>query len=147
MNYIYIVRTIDLKQKTEQDLRNEFEICRINHPLWKTKTYKDYIKFLKGWKKDKYSISYEDNAYCESWEIAYEKITTNACDMNDGGVFNYASIIKTPINCCYPTSCIIDNNISLFKFNRDTDDYFKIDENFNEETKWMIDAVRGIISG
>jgi len=137
MNYIYIVRTIDLTEKTQSDLEREFEVMKINHPLWKTKTYEEFIDFMKGWKWDKYKQDYENNAYFETYEQAYEKVINNVCDINDGGIYDYVSIIKMPMNCCYTESYLEENDTTLFKFNYKEDTYFEINKDFDEKTKWL----------
>jgi len=138
MKYIYIVRTIDLKVKTEQDLRNGYEIFKINYPSWRTRTYEEYIDFMKNWDDDKYEISFEDNCYCGSYGTAFEKITNNECDINDGGVYDYASIVKIPLNRCYAESYVRKEDITLFKFNYEKDRYDEVGtENENEIIKWL----------
>jgi len=137
MDYIYIVRTINIKPKTEEMLQKEFEIIKITSPNWQTKTYEEYMEFLHGWKWDKYEESYHDNAYCDSYKMANGKITNNACDINDSGAYNYASIIKIPLNCCYAETCINKNSHTLFKFDRSKDTYFEVSNDYNEITKWL----------
>ena len=137
MDYIYIVRTIDLKVKTEQDLKNGYEVFKINYPNWRTKTYEDYIDFMKDWKRDKYEQGYEENAYCETYEQAYMKVINNICDMNDGGLYDYASIIKTPVDYCYPESYLEDEDTTLFKFDYKRNSYFEVRKDFDEKTKWL----------
>jgi len=137
MDFIYIIRTIDVETKTEEILQKEFTIMRINHTLWQNKTYKEYLLFLKLWKDYKFVKSYEDNAYCDSYKVAYGKVINNSCDINDGGVYDYVSIIKTPTNCCYPETYTNEKDFTLFKFDYIKKEYFEVAEDYNEETKWL----------
>ena len=115
MEYIYIVKTIDLRLKTKESLMKEFEIAKINSPkIWKNRNFDEYIKFLKSWNSDKFSIKDENFSYCTDYKTAYKQIATNSCDMNDGGVYNYAAILQVRTNCGYAETEI--NNMQVFQF-------------------------------
>jgi len=137
MEYIYIIRTIDISAKTEEMLQKEFKTTQINYPLWENNTYDNYVAYLKSWKEDKFSKSYEDNAYCETYKTACDKVINNSCDMNDGGIYDYVSIIKMPMNRCYAETCTNESSVTLFKFDKEKEEYFEVDEDYNEKTKWL----------
>jgi hypothetical protein len=146
MEHIYMVRTISLNEKSEDDLQREFEIFKLKYPIWINKTYEEFLHFQQSWKEDKYSISYEDNAYCENYEIAHKKVINNACDINDGGSYNYIAIIKVPMNGCYAMTYTQRSDINLFKFDMDRLSYLEVNDYDTEEAKWLVDSSRGIIS-
>lgn len=146
MDYIYIVRTINLTQKTESDLHKEYEIAKIKYP----KTYKNYKQYLEdfliSWNNDKYSMLYEDNSCFNDYELAESNVINNIYDINDGGVYNYVAIIKIPVNGLYSICEISEEDIILFKFNQDTDTYYKINYGYNEETRLIIDKMIGRVN-
>lgn len=145
MDHIYIIRTINLKSKTESDLKKEYEIAKINYPNWRNNTYFDYVNFLKSWNNDKYEMTYEDNGYYDNSGIAMKKILSNTFDINDGGVYNYAMLIKTPLNHLYAMTEIKEDNIVLYKFDYNTDEYYLIEYEYDEEeeTKFIINKTTG----
>lgn len=145
MNYIYIIKTISLKSKTEEDRQKEFEICKINYPLWKEATYQDYITFSKEWNEYDYKISSEDNCYCDEYDFTKNNVIDNSTDINDGGVYNYVAVIHTPINHAYAMTNIEQNDIHLFKFNSHSEKYDEVGYKDSKESKFIINKIIGRI--
>ena len=143
MKSIYIVRTINLQEKSQDELKQDFEIFKVKYSR-KDDSFEKFLSFQLSWGNDKYSINWEDNAYCESFEIARDKVINNACGMDDGGAYNYAAIIKVPFNACYPLSYSSDEDVKLFKFDRDQDTFIEITE-ATDESKWLIRKSRGVM--
>lgn len=137
MDNIYIIRTIELLNKTEEDIKKEFEIYKIEHPKGKIKNYDEFFEFQKSWGQDKYVMNCEDNSYCTNFETAKNKVINNICDINDGGVYNYCAILKVPVNCIYATTYIKENDIILFKFDREINKYYQISKDFDKEANYI----------
>ena len=146
MDYIYIVKTISLHEKTEDDLQKEFKTFKINHPIWLLKSYNDFLDFQTSWNDNKYSIDYDDNCYCDSYKLAYIKLLNNVCDINDGGSYNYGCVVKTPLDVTYASSYIENDDITLYKFNLETDCYDLIDKNYDSETKFIVNKLTGRVT-
>lgn len=130
---LFILKTIDIRRKTEKQLQKEHKIHNIKYK--KKISYEDYTDYVKSW--DEYNFSYyeEDNCYFTDYKIAEQYAKENICDMNDGGVYNYIAIIEVPINCTYTITEI--QNIHIFKYKRDKDKFEEIDLNCNDESKYI----------
>lgn len=137
--YLYIVSTISLKKRTEDDLKKEFEIYKVKYPSWKEKTFEQYYEFQKGWNWHKYSISQEDNAYFLKLEEAKLAVKENFGDINDGGAYNYALIKKVPMNRAY--GMIYVEELYIFEYEIATDTYEEVSLNKNDETKYITSIV------
>ena len=146
MTEIYIVKTISLQKKTDEDLQNEFKIFKINHPIWLLKSYNDFLKFQTSWNNDIYSIDYEDNCYCNTYAQASDKLLNNVCDINDGGAYNYACVIKILLDVTYASSYVEESDIMLFKFDMENDVYDLVSHNLDDETKFIINKILGRIN-
>lgn len=137
MDYIYIIRTIELINKTQEVINKEFEIYKIEHPKGKIKNYDEFLEFQKSWDQDKFILHCEDNSYFTDLEIAKDKVINNICDINDGGVYNYSVVLKVPTNCIYAITYIKEDDVSLFKFDKELNKYYEISKDFNKETNYI----------
>lgn len=135
MDTIFIVKTIKLRKLTEEDLKTGFEMLKVRSKNWRNRTFKEYVEFEAGWDRGEYNSISEDNAYFKSLDEAKNFTINNTCDLNDGGVFNYAIIQEVPLNCSYAYTRIKSDY--LFKFNRDTDKYEEIDFDSDNETRYL----------
>lgn len=135
MKWIYVVSTINLKEKSKEDIIREYEISKLKFPLWKNKTLEQYYEFIRSWNKDRYSISCEDNAYFVDLEIAKLYVEKNTCDINDGGVYNYAIIKKIPLNTIY--ACTLLEDVYIYTYNKDTSKYTEVNLDSSEEVKYI----------
>lgn len=136
MNWIYVVTTIRLEEKTEKDIVKDFEINKIKYPRWKNKTIKEYQEFLKSWKMDKYLISQEDNSYFLDLKQAKYNVEENVADINDGGAYNYVVIKKIPLNVAYGT--IIIEDYYIYRYNKEIRKYMEVKLDENEEVKHLV---------
>lgn len=142
--YLYVVTTTSLKEKTEEDLRKEFEVYKARYSSWKEKTYEQFYDFQKGWNWHKYDLKEEDNSYFLNLEEAKKCVKKNFADINDGGVFNYVLIKKVPVGMAY--AMIHVNELYIFKYERETDIYKEVSINEDEETKYIASVVSPITS-
>jgi len=133
---LYILKTIEIKNKTEEDILLEYQIVQLKHEIWKDKTLEDYKDFIKGWNIGKYKVSMEDNCYFDNIETAKKKAINNACDMNDGGIYNYIAIIKVSMNLCYAQVTNVEE-LKLFKFDKDEYCYYEVNTDSDEETIYL----------
>ena len=134
-NNLFILKTIQIKEKSEEDLHREWLIRNIQYDTNKM-TCEDYIEFLDSWDDKKYSYDYENNCYFTDLEKAKFYATSNMGDINDGGVYNYVAIVEVPYNRTYATTEI--QSIYIFKFNYKKDTYEEVDLNSSEETKFIL---------
>jgi hypothetical protein len=146
MEFIYIIRTMSVNENSEDDLRKEYEIFKIKYDTWHSKTFDEFLKFQKSWKDDKYSIHTDDLVYCESYEIAYDKVINNCCDMNDGGLYNYVAILKVKTNYCYASVCAASEDVILFQYDIDSRKYIELRDNTTEISLFKDKAI-GVIRG
>lgn len=133
---LYILRTIDLDDRTDEDRSLEFQKFQVQYPIWKDKTFEHYIEFIKSWDEYNYTMNYEDNSYFESIETAKEYALMNMGDMNDGGVYNYVAIIAVPYGLCYATFTGVEE-LYLFKFNYKNDCYESIELMEDDKSKYL----------
>lgn len=137
--YLYMVSTVSLKKRTEDDLKKEFEVYKVKYPSWKEKTFEQYYEFQKGWNWHKYSMTQEDNSYFLDLEKAKSCVKKNFADINDGGVYNYALIKKIPLNRAY--AMIHVDELYIFEYEVATDTYKEVSLNENDETKYITSIV------
>lgn len=132
---IYILKTISLKKKTEEDLIKEWKIRNIKYSN-KEVSYEDYLEYLESWNEKEYDFSEEDNCYFTDLATAKEYAVSNMADMNDGGVYDYALIVKTDLNRAYAMTNYEEPY--FFKFNYDTHKYEEVDLNDSEKGKMIL---------
>ena len=133
-NNLFILKTISIRPKTEENFQKEYKIDKIEHNRPDNYTYTKFIKFLKSWGWDIY-YSEDNNCYFTDLSIAKQYTEQNIGDINDGGVYNYIAIVEVPFNCTYAETEI--QSIYIFKYNKTTDEYNEVDINFNNETKYI----------
>lgn len=139
INYIYVVSTVSLKIRTEEDLNLDFEIHKIKYPYWRNKSYEDFYNFEKGWNYHKYKLEKEDNSYFLSLEDAKDAVSRNFANINDGGVYNYVLINKIPIGKAY--AMLQSEDVYIFKYDKELDVYTEVDLDSSEETKYITSLV------
>ena len=128
--YIFIVSTINLKEKSYEDLMKEYEIFKIKYNTWRKSTFEEFINFQKEWARDRYELTDEDNAYFLEFDKAKEAVEENINDINDSGVYNYALIRKVNLNSMYAKQ--LPEEIYIFKFNKQKMKY-DLNEDINDE--------------
>lgn len=132
---IYILKTISLHKKTEEDLIKEWKIRNIKYTKREV-SYEDHLKYLKSWNEDKFGYNEEDNCYFNDLEVAKSYAIGNAGDMNDGGLYDYVVILKTALDRTYAmTNC---KEAYLFKFNYNTCLYEPVEFNDSEEGRLIV---------
>ena len=136
-NNLFILKTISIRHKTEEIRHKYWQIYQIEYN--RKMPYEVYIDFLKSWHQYDYLYSEEDNCYFTNYNTAKEFAENNASDINDGGVFNYITIIEVPFDCTYANTEV--QNIYIFKYNHETDKYTEVSKDHNEETKYIFKRV------
>ena len=89
---LFIISTVELKEKTEKDLMVEYEVYKLKYPFWANKSYERFCDFQKEWHWNKYSFKEEDNSYFTDIREAKSFVEGNFADINDGGIYDYALI-------------------------------------------------------
>ena len=138
-NDLYIVTTVSLKSRTEDDIKKEYEIYKIKYPVWKVKSYENFCDYLNSWNLYNYTISQEDNSYYFNLNEAKEMVINNIGDINDGGIYNYVLIKKVPARRVYANTNI--EEYYLFKFNKNTRVYKEISINDSDEAKYIAETM------
>ena len=135
---LYILKTISVREKTEDLLKKEWEIRNIKYPKTKV-SYEDYLKFLEDWNDRYFEFSSEDNCYFKDLDTAKYYAKTNIADINDGGIYDYIAILKTDLETAYAMTNY--DEAYLFKFNYKTNSYESIEFNDSKEGKFIIDKL------
>lgn len=141
--YIYVVSTVDLKEKTEAMLKSEYEQTKAKYDTWKNKSYEEFYEFQKGWGWHRYKLRQEDNSYFMELDKAKEAVINNFADINDGGTYNYALIKKVPVGKAYGMLSV--KELYIFKYDRESDKYIEVGLEDNEETKYIISNIAPIL--
>lgn len=136
MNSLFILKTISLKKISTEELKKEYQIYQIKYPVWKNKTYEEFLEFSKSWSWDKYDCSSEDNCYFTDKNEAIDTAIDNIQDLNDGGVYNYILILEVPFNATYSQHMRAKSG-TLLKYNVDSDKYSIVDFDYDEETEFI----------
>lgn len=131
---LFIVRTISIKELSQEELQIEYEVCKIRYKTWKNASFQDYLDWYKDVHKNFFEISSEDFAYFESSEEARTSILSNQADMNDGGAYKYAAVVEVPYKASYPDSMYVES-FELYRFNKELEKYEDISLDADEETK------------
>lgn len=145
--FIYYVEAIDIDEKTEDDLKKEYEIHKIKYN--KNISYDEFIRFKKGWRDDKYSISSFISSYHLTKEEALEYAKRNIGDINEAGAYPYVAVVTAPTGISYYNSCQNkDEDFIILKYNREKDEYEEICENDKKSDLYsaLVSAVWGMIS-
>lgn len=135
---IYVLSTISLNKKTEQDLIKEWKIRNIKYDKRQI-SYDEYIEFLKSWNDDVFDYSIEQNCYFKTFEDANYCVTKNIGDLNDGGIYDYVVVYKTPLNKVYAMTNI--KEAYLYKFNYDNKTYEQVDFKGSKEGNFLINKL------
>lgn len=118
MENLFILKAISIEEKTEEDLKKEWEVNKLLHGKI---TFDKYKELMMSWWQDKYKYSESDVAYFTDLEMAIHSAKANMCDVNEGGTYEYVAIVEVSTNRiytnCYPLS------VRVFKYNRDNDFY------------------------
>ena len=142
---VYVVRAIYVDEITEEKNKKEYEIYKLKYPGWKEKTYEDFLEFQKGWKKDKWDIGGFDSSYHMTKEEAIEYATKNIGDINEAGCYMYAAVCPLPLGVAYYNTDIDRNEILLFKYCNEKDEYEPL--NIEEEGMEKESRIRNYVWG
>lgn len=116
MEHIFLVFMVDVEEKNILDWEKEMNIMKIEYG-WKYKSIEDYKDFLKDVHKCiDYKITKEVVGYFTDEKLARQMLLDNVFDVNDGGSYPYAAIMKLPMNTFYPDSYSVENKPQVFKF-------------------------------
>ena len=140
---VYIVSTVSIKEKTEEKLKEEFEIHKIKYPKWQNSTFEDFCEFKKGWNQYKYTMHMEDSAYFLNFDEAKDFVVDNTSDINDGGVFNYAVIKAVATKKAYAN--LLVDKLSIFKYDIECDKYIEVKLDSNEEVRYILKQVSPLL--
>lgn len=141
--YMYLVNVYEAHKKTENDWQEEFAIDRIRYPRMQNMTLEEYKKDIKKLKEhshgyneymDEYKIMYiENRGYYTEHEIAENILRNNSTDLWET-CYNYATIVKVPMNNIYPRFGTKDSGVEFYYYNEDIDGYLPVNE-FDENKR------------
>lgn len=117
---IFILSAIDIHKRNEKRWQELFEICKIQHPLWRKKSLEEYKEFESGWGQ-LYDIDDFNAAYFIDKDTAIEYAKANMADINEAGAYPYIAIVPRCINIMYPESH--DEEITVLKYDHTSDKY------------------------
>ena len=116
MEHIFLVFMVDIEEKTVLDFEKEMNIMKIEYG-WNYKSIEEFKDFLKDIQKSiDYKITKEVVGYFTDENLANQMLLDNVFDVNDGGSYPYAAIIKLPTNTFYPECFSIASNPKIYKF-------------------------------
>ena len=101
---MFVVSVVNVLPKTEDDIIRD---CQYDFPMHCLDKYKEW---LKSW--DMFNYKHE----CE--QVGYK-------------AYDYAMIYQIPMNCMYPDT--EEDNLHVFKFNKDTGNFEEVKDGFNDE--------------
>jgi len=123
---IYILSAVDIKPINREELQKDFEIFKIMYPIWKKKSFKDFLKWKAGFYETKYKIDTYDTAYFLNLDTAIQYAKANMADINESGSYPYLVIYTRPTNKMYSETdkCMV----KLFIYNGDKNEYEEIND-------------------
>lgn len=129
VKYLYIVDVFSAKEKTIEDYEKKAKIESIIHNRKiSAEDIRDKFCFSKC---DHYNFCIDEVLYADTLEYANEFLEKNVCDVYEY-CYNYAVIIKVPLNAAYPSTYV--EELHLYKFNNEKFGYEKIEkENIDEK--------------
>lgn len=130
---IYILSAVDINKKTNDTLHQEFEIMKIQYPLWNKKTYEDFLEWKTECHESRFAIETYDTAYFLDINTARKYAEENMADINESGAYPWLVIYTRPLNQMYADS--ESSEVWLFEYDRDTDRYNEI-TNFSKNIKY-----------
>lgn len=117
MENLFILKTISIEEKTEEDLKREWEINKLLHGHI---TFEEYKELMLSWWQDRYTYAESDVAYFTDLEMIHSA-KVDMCDITEGGLYEYVAIVEVALNRvytnCYPLS------VRVFKYNRENSSY------------------------
>lgn len=124
MENLFILKTISIEEKTEEDLQREWEVNVLLHGQI---TFERYKELMRSWWQDRYTYAESDVAYFTDLEMAIHSAKVNMCDINEAGSYEYVAIAEVSTNRiytnCYPLS------VRVFKYNRENNSYEPVETN------------------
>lgn len=93
--YLYIVKTFDIRERTDEEIEKEFECLKVQYDAYKNKTIEEYRNSLESEGKLQYAVYMESSSYHKTEEDARYFIEHNIGGLDDG-CFNYAAAVKIP---------------------------------------------------
>lgn len=120
--FAYVVRAIYADEITKEKNERNYEIHKIkyNKP---NLTLDEFNKFQSDWKLNKWDIGGFDSSYHFDKEEAINYAKKNIGDINEAGCYMYAAVCPLPIGLAYYNTGIDKNDIILFKYEREEDEY------------------------
>ena len=129
---IYYVSPISLDKITEDDIKKQFEIYKIKYN--KKISYERYLEMAKSYGETKYSISSFYSSFHLDLDEAKEYATKNIGDINEAGCYKYVGVVGVPVGATYYNTYINpDEDIFVYKYNRDKDEYFPFTKDDDSE--------------
>ena len=109
-------------------------------------SYESFMKNLKTFNKDKFSISKELVGIFNDYTKAFESIVSNAGGVDDGGCYPFAYILEVPLNYVYS---IYTNSeiLAYFVYLEDKETFISFDDvellkTLSEELKEKMDFMK-----
>lgn len=98
---VYILTAANIKPKTEEDVKREFEITKLQHPVWKRKSFAEFWNWKTEIFETKYQTETYDTAYFLDEETAVRYAKENMADINEAGAYPYLLIHTKETNHMY----------------------------------------------
>lgn len=133
--YVYMVKTFNIKPKTEEMWAQEFNEAQASNEDLKDITLEEFKeKRRKLYKRfhgcceanaDYYYVAEENRGMHDDLENAKKLLEENITDIWEC-YYNYASITKYPLNTIYPHIAIKPEDIITFEFDKEKNGYREI---------------------
>lgn len=123
---VYILSAVDITEKSEEDLKNEFEIMKILHPIWKDRKYETFLTWKADMYETKFMVDTYDTAYFLNPVTAQQYARQNMADINEAGCYPYLVIYSRPTNHMYAEAnpCFFE----LYHYDHEKDEYLLIED-------------------
>jgi hypothetical protein len=130
---VYVLSIYSIHPLTQEDLETSLKIHNLRYK--RETTMEDFLKFKEDWVKgsSKYDIDYssgEKNAYFYNLGDAIYAVQRNMGDINEAGVYNYATILAYEVGQMYATCQPLE--FYAYKYNRTIDGYEEIHKGEDE---------------
>lgn len=127
---IFILSAVDVQPLDVNTLFLDFITTQLRHPVWRKKSFYEFLQYQAAMYASKYRITSYDTAYFLQEDLGVEYAKANTADINECGAYPYLVLYSRPIDHMYCE--IYDCLVRIFKYDRDTDTYMEI-TNFDED--------------
>jgi len=112
---IYAVYLVELRKKTDESRRKDYEISRIRYPEHFT-SFEQYERYLKTWHEYDYDIGFWLNALFKTEEEAKAAVEQNAAGIYEAGKYRYAVLASLMLGTMYVEESVERNSVQVFQY-------------------------------